>query len=70
MRAAQDLCSADAVNLSVPYERSLGLLEPAVEQGFGNIDWLLNDNDLVPLHGGPGFRRLVEQLEALNSEGR
>ena len=49
------------------YERSLDLLERAVELGYGNIDWLLNDQDLVPMHGELRFRQLVERLQARKS---
>jgi tetratricopeptide (TPR) repeat protein len=42
--------------LAKDYERSLDLLERAVELGYGNVEWLLNDNDLVPMHGEPRFR--------------
>jgi adenylate cyclase len=58
-------CAALAKN----YERSLDLLERAVELGYGNVDWLLNDNDLVPLHGEPRFRALVERLKARKTDG-
>lgn len=55
--------------LAKDYGRSLDLLERAVELGYGNIDWLLNDNDLVPMHGEPRFRKLAERLEAPKSDG-
>jgi adenylate cyclase len=56
--------------LAHEYTRALDLLEYAVELGYGNIEWLLNDNDLVPLHGEPRFQRLVERLEARRFDGR
>ncbi len=56
--------------LAHDYLRSLALLERAVELGYGNIEWLLNDNDLVPLHDEPRFRKLVERLEARRFDGR
>jgi adenylate cyclase len=56
--------------LAREYPRALDLLERAVELGYGNIEWLLNDNDLVPLHGEPRFQRLVERLEARRFDGR
>jgi len=56
--------------LAQDYARSMSLLERAVELGYGNIEWLLNDNDLVPLHGEPRFRKLVERLEGRRSDGQ
>ena len=56
--------------LAKDYERSLNLLERAVELGYGNVEWLLNDHDLVPLHGKPRFRNLVERLEARKFDGQ
>ena len=43
-------------------DRAIALLTRAVDLGYGHIDWLLNDNDLVPLHGDPRFEALVERL--------
>jgi adenylate cyclase len=56
--------------LGLDFQRSLNLLERAIELGYGNIEWLLNDNDLVPLHGEPRFRKLVQRLEARRSDGQ
>lgn len=56
--------------LAKDYGRSLELLERAVELGYGNLDWILHDNDLVPLHGDPRFMALVKRLEARISDGR
>jgi adenylate cyclase len=46
------------------YERALTLLERATDLGFRSVDWLMNDNDLVPLHGDPRFQALVASLQA------
>jgi len=53
--------------LAQDYERAMGLLERAVDLGYGNVDWLLNDNDLVPLHDDPRFRRLAARLTGRQS---
>jgi len=57
-------CCAD---IAKDYQRSLDLLERAAELGYGNIDWMLNDEDLAPMHGEARFRQLVERLEARKS---
>ena len=62
--------AACCATLAHDYPRALDLLERAVELGYGNIEWLLNDNDLVPLHGEPRFQKLVERLEARRFDGR
>jgi adenylate cyclase len=55
--------------LARDYPRAMDLLERAVELGYGNIEWLLNDNDLVPMHCEPRFRKLVERLGARTYAG-
>jgi adenylate cyclase len=51
-------CAALAGN----YDRAMDLLERAVALGGGNLEWMLNDNDLVPLHDHPRFRALLTRL--------
>jgi adenylate cyclase len=46
-------------------EHAIALIERAVDLGYGHVDWLLNDNDLVPLHGDPRFKQLLERLRKL-----
>jgi Flp pilus assembly protein TadD len=48
--------------LSGDHETALDLLERAIALGFSNTRWIMNDNDLVPLHDHPRFKRLVAQL--------
>jgi TolB-like protein/Tfp pilus assembly protein PilF len=48
--------------LSGDHEAALDLLERAIALGFSNPQWIVNDNDLVPLHDHPRFKRLVARL--------
>lgn len=43
-------------------EQALDLLERAVATGRGDKEWLLQDNDLAPLHGDPRFDKLIAKL--------
>ncbi|HEU4652233.1 MAG TPA: TIR domain-containing protein [Croceibacterium sp.] len=43
-------------------DRALDLLEAAVATGRGDKEWMLNDNDLKPLHGHPRFEALVARM--------
>jgi adenylate cyclase len=43
-------------------ERALDLLERAVDSGFGYRAWMEKDQDLIPLHGEPRFREILERL--------
>ncbi|HEX7375137.1 MAG TPA: TIR domain-containing protein [Steroidobacteraceae bacterium] len=45
------------------YERAIDLLVRAADLGYGNVDWMLHDNDLVPLHGHPRFQALAARLQ-------
>ncbi len=44
------------------YERALDFLDRAVGTGRGNRDWILNDNDLAPLHENPRFQEILSRL--------
>ena len=44
------------------YERALDFLDRAVSNGRGNRDWILNDNDLAPLHENPRFQEILSRL--------
>jgi tetratricopeptide (TPR) repeat protein len=48
--------------LSGDHETALDLLERAVALGWSNTRWLMNDNDLVPLHDHPRFKQIVADL--------
>jgi adenylate cyclase len=48
--------------LSGDHEAALDLLERAVTLGWSNARWIMNDNDLVPLHDHPRFRQIVARL--------
>ena len=43
-------------------ERAVDLLERAIALGWVNTQWLMRDNDLVPLHDHPRFKQLVAKL--------
>ena len=43
-------------------ERALGLLERAVQNGFGHREWIENDPDFNTLRGQPGFQALLQRL--------
>jgi adenylate cyclase len=48
--------------LSGDHEAALDLLERAIDLGWSNARWLMNDNDLVPLHHHPRFKQIVARL--------
>jgi adenylate cyclase len=48
--------------LAGDYETALDWLQRAVDLGLSNARWIMNDNDLVPLHDHPRFRQLVARL--------
>lgn len=48
--------------LSGEHEAALDLLERAIALGWSNTQWLLNDDDLVPLHDHPRFKQIVARL--------
>ena len=53
---------ACAAMLGEDAEQALDLLERAVTTGQGDREWLLQDNDLKPLHGHPRFEQLVARM--------
>ena len=38
-------------------------LTQAVELGYNDLDWLLQDDDLKPMHNNIGFQKLIERLK-------
>jgi len=48
--------------LSGDHETALDLLERAVTLGWSNARWIMNDNDLVPLHDHPRLKQIVARL--------
>jgi adenylate cyclase len=53
---------ACAAMLGEDTEQALDLLERAVANGQGDREWLMQDNDLKPLHGHPRFEQLVARM--------
>lgn len=45
------------------HDRALDFLDRAVGTGRGHREWILNDNDLAPLHDNPRFRQILARLE-------
>ena len=43
-------------------DRALDLLEQVVSTGRGDREWIMQDNDLKPLHGHPRFEALVARM--------
>jgi adenylate cyclase len=43
-------------------ERALALLEQVASTGRGDREWIMQDNDLKPLHGHPRFEALVARM--------
>ena len=54
--------AACTLSLGGDYERALEFLDRAVGTGRGNREWILNDNDLAPLHAYPRFQQIVAKL--------
>ena len=48
--------------LSGELEAALDMLERAIALGWSNAQWLMNDDDLVPLHDHPRFKQIVAEL--------
>lgn len=42
---------------------AVSALREALEHGYDDIDWLLKDSDLRPLHSFPPFRELLREFE-------
>jgi adenylate cyclase len=55
---------ACAAMLDNDAEQALDLLERAAATGQGDREWLMEDNDLKPLHGHPRFEAIVAQMTA------
>jgi adenylate cyclase len=53
---------ACAAMLGKDEEQALELLDRAVDTGQGDREWLMQDNDLKPLHGNPRFQQIVERM--------
>jgi len=43
-------------------EQAIGVLEKAIENGFGHKEWLEHDSDLTSLRGEPRFQALIARL--------
>jgi len=44
------------------YDAALDFLDRAVGKGRGQLEWILNDNDLAPLRELPRFAEIVARL--------
>jgi adenylate cyclase len=53
---------ACAAMLGKDAQQALDLLEQAIDTGQGDREWLMQDNDLKPLHGNPRFEALVARM--------
>lgn len=51
------------------HERAIGLLERAVELGWGDLAWMKHDSDLDPLHGHPRFEALIASIRQAGGRG-
>ena len=54
--------AACAAALGGDYDGALDFLERAISLGQINAQWIMNDNDLVPLHDHPRFKQLLAKL--------
>jgi hypothetical protein len=43
-------------------DQALDFLERAATTGQGDREWLMQDNDLKPLHGNPRFEALLARM--------
>jgi len=43
-------------------EQAIGVLEKAIQNGFGHKEWLEHDSDLTSLRGEPRFQALIARL--------
>jgi adenylate cyclase len=55
--------AACTASLGGEYERALDFLDRAVATGRGHREWIMNDNDLAPLHAYPRFKSIVARLK-------
>jgi len=53
---------ACAAMLGGDVEQSLDFLERAAATGQGDREWIMQDNDLKPLHGNPRFETIVARM--------
>lgn len=53
---------ACAAMLKQDGEQALDLIERAVATGQGDREWVMEDNDLKPLHGHPRFEALLQRM--------
>ena len=44
------------------YEDALEYLQRSIDLGLANGQWIMNDNDLVPLHEHPRFIEMIARL--------
>jgi adenylate cyclase len=54
--------AACTASLGGMYEQALDFLDRAVGTGRGQLEWILNDNDLAPLRDSPRFAAIVARL--------
>jgi len=54
--------AACTASLGGMYEAALDFLDRAVGKGRGQLEWILNDNDLAPLRELPRFAEIVARL--------
>jgi adenylate cyclase len=54
--------AACTASLGGEYERALDFLDRAVGKGRGHREWIMNDNDLAPLHEYPRFKEILSRL--------
>jgi adenylate cyclase len=53
---------ACAAMLANDADQALDFLERAMATGHGDREWMMQDNDLKPLHGHPRFEALLAQM--------
>ncbi|MFL6548722.1 MAG: TPR end-of-group domain-containing protein [Povalibacter sp.] len=55
--------AACTASLGGEFDRALDFLDRAVSTGRGHREWIMNDNDLAPLHDNPRFKQIVGRLD-------
>jgi adenylate cyclase len=55
--------AACVASLMGDHDRALDLVERALDLGYGNADWILNDNDMAPLRDHARFKQLVARFD-------
>ncbi len=43
--------------------QSIASLEDAIKLGYNDLEWLLQDDDIVSLHSDPKFKKLINKLK-------